>query len=57
MQLVNAESREYVEMCPCNFVFVLLEGARGGAIGPGTALLAGMSRERFQVVSLDFSLM
>ena len=32
----------------------LKDGARGGAVGSGTALQAGKSRVRFPMVSLDF---
>jgi hypothetical protein len=35
-------------------VNTLKDGARGGAVGSGTALQAGKSRVRFPMVSLDF---
>jgi hypothetical protein len=53
-------------MCHANYMFILCtvgnqfasqatnHGARGGAVGRGTALQAGMSRVRFPIESLEF---
>ena len=38
-----------------NFIiFVSWRGTSGGAVGLGTALQAGMSRDRFPMLSLEF---
>ena len=42
----DLSARRYIEMCLCKVLVVLSKGARSGAVGPGTALLAGMLRDQ-----------